>query len=74
MLVHRGLFKKVKVNFLLVGHTHDHIAQMFSTFSEKLSRSDAFQSPNWISLICESYIPKPKAIQLTDVYDFKRYA
>ena len=25
MLVERGIFKKIKVNFLLVGHTHDHI-------------------------------------------------
>ena len=25
MLVNQGLFRKVKVNFLLVGHTHDHI-------------------------------------------------
>ena len=33
MLVKQGVFRKVKVNFLLVGHTHDHIDQMFSTFS-----------------------------------------
>ena len=32
ILVNQGLFRKVKVNFLLVGHTHDHIDQMFSTF------------------------------------------
>ena len=29
-LVDKGIFKKIKVNFLLVGHTHDHIDQMFS--------------------------------------------
>ena len=33
MLVKQGVFRKVKVNFLLVGHTNDHIDQMFSTFS-----------------------------------------
>ena len=33
MLVEQAVFRKVKVNFLLVGHTHDHIDQMFSTFS-----------------------------------------
>ena len=33
MLVKQGVFRKVKVNFLLVGHTHDHIDQTFSTFS-----------------------------------------
>ena len=35
MLVEKGIFKKVKVNFVLVGHTHDHIDQMFSRFSKK---------------------------------------
>jgi hypothetical protein len=73
MLVHRGLFKKVKVNFLLVGHTHDH-DQMFSTFSKKLSHPDAFTLPALSTLICESYTPKPELIHLTEVYDFKRYA
>ena len=29
MLVDMGIFEKIKVNFLLVGHTHDHIDQMF---------------------------------------------
>ena len=28
MLVEQAVFRKVKVNFLLVGHTHDHIDQM----------------------------------------------
>ena len=37
MLVEKGIFKKIKVNFLLVGHTHDHIDQMFSRFSKKLA-------------------------------------
>jgi hypothetical protein len=65
----------VKVNFLLVGHTHDHIDQMFNTFSKKISRSDAFTLLSLSSLICESYTPKPEAIHLIEVYNyFKRYA
>ena len=32
MLVELRIFQKVKVGFLLVGHTHDHIEQMFSVF------------------------------------------
>ena len=51
MLVHKEIFKKIKVNFLLVGHTHDHIDQMFSTFSKKLSRCDAFTSPILVETI-----------------------
>ncbi len=74
MLVHRGLFKKVKVNFLLVGHTHDHIDQMFSTFSKKLSRYDAFTLPALSDLISQAYTPKPEVVHLTEIYDFKRFA
>jgi hypothetical protein len=32
MLVEMGIFQKVKVGFLLVGHTHDHIDQIFIHF------------------------------------------
>ena len=74
MLVHKGLFKKVKVNFLLVGHTHDHIDQMFSTFSKKLARYDAFTLPVLCDLIRQAYTPKPEVVHLTEIYDFKRYA
>ena len=74
MLVQNGILKKIKVNFLLVGHTHDHIDQMFSTFSKKLSRYDAFTLPVLSKLISEAYTPKPEIMHLLEVYDFKRYA
>ena len=32
-LVELGIFQKVKVGFLLIGHTHDHIDQMLSHFA-----------------------------------------
>ena len=51
MLVDRGILKKIKVNFLLVGHTHDHIDQMFSRFcweacpsGWKMQRTDSSQN------------------------------
>ena len=74
MLVEKGVFKKVKVNFLLVGHTHNHIDQMFSTFSKKLSRYDAFTLPALCDLISQAYTPKPEIVHLKEIYDFKRYA
>jgi hypothetical protein len=73
MLVNLELFRKVKVNFLLVGHTHDHIDQMFSTFSRQLSRHDAFTLPKLFDVICDAYTPRPKVLHLKEVYDFKRY-
>ena len=73
MLVKQGVFRKVKVNFLLVGHTHDHIDQMFSTFSRQLSRYDAFTLPKLFEVICDAYTPRPNVIHLKEIYDFKRY-
>ena len=73
MLVDKGIFKKIKVNFLLVGHTHDHIDQMFSRFSKKLARCDAFTLPTLSRLIAEAYTPKPDVQHLDEVYDFKRF-
>ena len=43
MLVERGVFKKIKVGFLMVGHTHDQIDQMFSKFSMKLNKTRAYR-------------------------------
>ena len=73
MLVERGIFKKIKVNFLLVGHTHDHIDQMFSRFSKKLARCNAFTLTTLSKLISEAYTPKPEVHHLNEVYDFKRF-
>jgi hypothetical protein len=42
MLVLKGMFKKIKVGFLLIGHTHDQIGQIFSRFFVKLAKSKAF--------------------------------
>ena len=74
MLVEKGIFKKIKVNFLLVGHTHDHIDQMFSRFSKKLERCDAFMLPMLTNFISEAYTTKPEVYHLNEVYDFKHFS
>ena len=73
MLVERRVFKIIKVNFLLVGHTHDHIHQMFIRLSKKLARCDAFTLPTLERLITEAYTLKPDVQHLDKVYDFKRF-
>ena len=40
-LVHIGLFDKVKISFLCVGHTHEDIDQLFSTYASYLRRYGA---------------------------------
>ena len=69
----QAVFTKIKVNFLLVGHTHDHIDKMFSTFSRQLSRYNAFTLPQLVNILCEAYTPRPNVVHLTQIYDFKRY-
>ena len=73
MLVERDIFNQIKVNFLLVGHTHDHTDQMFGRFSKKLARCDAFTLPTLERLITKAYTPKPDLQHLDEVYDFKRF-
>ena len=74
MLVHRRLFKKIKVNFLLARYSHDHIDQMFSMFSKKFSRYDGLTLLVLFGLIKEAYTPKLEVLHLKRVYDFKHYA
>ena len=73
MLVGRDIFKKIKVNFLLVGHTHDHIDQIFSRFLKKLAHCNAFTLPMLSKLISEAYTPNPEVHHLNEVYDFKHF-
>ncbi|KAL3680769.1 hypothetical protein R1sor_023725 [Riccia sorocarpa] len=40
MLLEKKVFTKIKLGFLLVGHTHDFVDQMFSRFSQALRRED----------------------------------
>ena len=41
LLVARGIFETVLVHFLIVGHTHDRVDQMFSCISRELQTNDA---------------------------------
>jgi hypothetical protein len=40
LLVHKGVFREVYVNFLLVGHTHEDIDAMFGRWSRRLRVND----------------------------------
>jgi hypothetical protein len=74
MLVKLKVFKKVKIGFLLVGHTHDQIDQMFSTFSKRLGRHKAFTFDELRTIIVDAYRPEPLVMLLRETYDFRRYA
>lgn len=74
MLVEKKVFKKVKLGFLLVGHTHDQIDQMFSRFSVKLAKKSAFDLLEICEVLKESYEPQPEVHVLKGTYDFRQFA
>jgi hypothetical protein len=45
LLIERGDFTEIRVNFLIVGHTHCIIDQYFSTLSQKISYSAFIGTP-----------------------------
>jgi hypothetical protein len=59
----------VKVGFLLVGHTHDHIDQMFSHFAVTLKRKNVGSLPSLIETIKKAYFPEPIFHTLEEIVD-----
>eukprot|EP00058_Branchiostoma_floridae_P012161 XP_002597649.1 hypothetical protein BRAFLDRAFT_77449 [Branchiostoma floridae] len=74
-LVHLDIVKKVKVSYLMVGHTHEDIDQLFSKIQSQLRRKPATTVDMLLKVIEESYTPKPKATTLTanSMYDIKEW-
>ena len=69
MLVELGIFKKVKVGFLLVGHTHDHIDQMVIHFARTLRRKKFGSLPSLIEIVRKAYHPEPVVHKLEENFD-----
>jgi hypothetical protein len=42
LLVQRGIFEEIWINFLIVGHTHDRVDQFFSCISRQLATKDTW--------------------------------
>jgi len=55
LLVHTGVFKKVKMCFLPVGHTHNIVDQMFSRFSEAIKFATIMTVPELHRVCRQSY-------------------
>jgi hypothetical protein len=73
MLVKRGVFRKIKVGFLVVGHTHDQIDQMFSRFLVKLNKMKAHRLEALEEILRDSYKPKPVITFVDEVANFCKY-
>ncbi|GBG82102.1 hypothetical protein CBR_g34382 [Chara braunii] len=76
-LVKMRVFSKVKLNFLLVGHTHEDIDQMFSCFSRKQAAHGTFDLLELQHVIRESYkVEQDHGVhveEMTKTMDWKLY-
>lgn len=73
MLVDKNKFRKIKVGFLMVGHTHDHVDQMFNRFSTALRSKNAFTLTQLTKVIKSLYTPTPEITLLEEMYNFKQF-
>jgi hypothetical protein len=71
-----GLFRKIKLSFLPVGHTHEDIDQLFSRIAEYLRSTDILSLDDLKDAIAGAgkFEGKPPLVrQLTALYDFKSW-
>ena len=73
ILVELGISKKVKIGFLLVGNTHDHIDHMFSHFARTLRRNKFGSLPSLIEIVRKAYHPEPIVQKLEETVDMRRF-
>ena len=62
---------QIKLNFLMVGHTHEDVDQMFSRISSKLAKVDVHTLPQLMTAIEESTTPSPEVIHLRSIVDYR---
>ena len=69
-LVKTGVFKKIKIGFLIAGHTHENIDQMFSRFSVRLRRKQAWTLDEMIQVAQECFTDGVTCEHTKKVFDF----
>lgn len=75
MLVQQRVFKEVKLGFMMVGHTHDDVDQMFSRFSVRLKNyNKAIVSlPHFFTVLINAYTPTPRCEFMFQCMDWKSW-
>lgn len=59
LLVDKGVFDKIKLGFLPVGHTHDDVDQFFSKINAVLLRTNIFTIDDLHDTVRKSFLPVP---------------
>jgi hypothetical protein len=63
---------QIKLSFLMVGHTHEDVDQMFSRLSVHLSRKSIPTLPVVHSLMMDAYHPTPVIKHLDGLWDYRK--
>ena len=73
LIVYKGIFREVFINFFIVGHTHEDIDALFGRWSSKLKTNNYPTVPRLMKsfMDCESHPVIPHFIE--EVPDFKRF-
>ncbi|CAH1271076.1 LAMB1 [Branchiostoma lanceolatum] len=70
-LVHLRVFRKVKLGYLMPGHTHEDVDQMFSRFSTHLDKRNAATIPELFQRLTDAYTPHAECKLMTSMWDFR---
>ncbi|XP_062596921.1 uncharacterized protein LOC134258393 isoform X2 [Saccostrea cucullata] len=71
MLVKADILKKIKLTFLMVGHTHEDIDQMFSCISREAHTQKIITLTHLHEMVEKSFCPKPEVQHLDNLWDFR---
>ena len=76
LLVEVGLFDKIKMSFLPVGHTHEDIDQAFSRISVYLNKHDCLTYDEFLQGVHKSFVKDnkhPNVVTIGQAFDFKTW-
>lgn len=73
-LVQRKIFQKVKLSFLMVGHTHEDVDQLFSRVSIQIGNKAIKTLDHLHAEIQQSYHPEPMTTFLENIWDYRGLA
>jgi len=76
LLISLGLFTKIKMCFLPVGHTHEDIDQGFSCIARKLRRCNAYTFGQLVEVVKASFQKEnkpPNVFQIGESFDWKTF-
>ena len=73
LLVELKIFRKIKIGFLMVGHTHEDVDQLFSRFSQRLGWNEAKTIPQLMDQFEKSFTPKPTSVLMDKQYNISEW-